>query len=355
MTMMQITIVVEPAPCTPPTFHWGAARCPRQRQSKCRSDRARVPTPSRSTFCCRLYRPQVFRASGKQETGGSVRCTAPMMVGQASLQQRPNDLPRLQLLGNWERRQGNTTQRRIQNWTFLPAPSPLSAHSTPWVGGGDLSAINGASTFPPPSHWDSFCGPAAILCAPPPTGRGQRSAKCVIATNASGWAEQPMNKPAAGENDRPAGTCSPPCVAPWWDHHCNCQDLHHLRCHDHHHNRLAPCPPPSATVDCCISPRQHSLLLDPSTLDDGDPSSSSSLCSLNPIAHCLLHCPPPTLSSARLRYHLPLSNHQCSCCLQKLQHNVRRCKAMTYFMQDDVKRLTWLVPLFNHAKGKEGG
>ncbi len=28
---------------------------------------------------------------------------------------------------------------------------------------------------------------------------------------------------------------------------------------------------------------------------------------------------------------------------------------MKYFMQDNVKRLTWLVPLFNNAKGKGGG
>jgi hypothetical protein len=41
---------------------------------------------------------------------------------------------------------------------------------------------------------------------------------------------------------------------------------------------------------------------------------------------------------------------------KKLQCNVGRCKAMKYFMQDNVKRLTWLVPLFvNDSKGKEGG
>ncbi len=31
------------------------------------------------------------------------------------------------------------------------------------------------------------------------------------------------------------------------------------------------------------------------------------------------------------------------------------CKAIYYFMQDNIKRLTWLVPLFNDAKWKEGG
>jgi hypothetical protein len=36
--------------------------------------------------------------------------------------------------------------------------------------------------------------------------------------------------------------------------------------------------------------------------------------------------------------------------LQKRQHNVGRYKAMKYFMQDDIKRLTWLASLFNNGK-----
>ncbi len=48
---------------------------------------------------------------------------------------------------------------------------------------------------------------------------------------------------------------------------------------------------------------------------------------------------------------MPLKD-DCSCCLQKLQRDVRWCKAMKYFMKEDVKRLTWLAPLFNDAKRK---
>jgi hypothetical protein len=33
--------------------------------------------------------------------------------------------------------------------------------------------------------------------------------------------------------------------------------------------------------------------------------------------------------------------------MQKRQHNVGHYKAMTYFIQDDIKRLTWSAPLFN--------
>ena len=33
--------------------------------------------------------------------------------------------------------------------------------------------------------------------------------------------------------------------------------------------------------------------------------------------------------------------------LQKRQHDVGRYETMKYFMQDDMKRLSWLVPLFN--------
>ncbi len=36
--------------------------------------------------------------------------------------------------------------------------------------------------------------------------------------------------------------------------------------------------------------------------------------------------------------------------LWKRQHNVGWFEAMKYFKQDDNKRLTWLVPLFNDAK-----
>ena len=36
--------------------------------------------------------------------------------------------------------------------------------------------------------------------------------------------------------------------------------------------------------------------------------------------------------------------------LQKRQRNVGRFEAMKYFKQDNNKRLTWLVPLFNDAK-----
>jgi hypothetical protein len=35
--------------------------------------------------------------------------------------------------------------------------------------------------------------------------------------------------------------------------------------------------------------------------------------------------------------------------------SVGQCKAMKYFIQDNVDRLTWLVPLFNGAKGKGEG
>ncbi len=141
--------------------------------------------------------------------------------------------------------------------------------------------------------------------------------------------------------------------------HCHHQGLCHLRCRDHHHNRLAPpfVPPHQpqlivvlllATPHCCWIPPPS---------DNGDPSfsSSSSLDPLNPIAYCLLHCPPPTLSPARLHCCLPSSNHWHSCCLQKLQHNVRRCKEMKYFIQDNIKRFTLLAPLYDNAKGKEGG
>ncbi len=33
--------------------------------------------------------------------------------------------------------------------------------------------------------------------------------------------------------------------------------------------------------------------------------------------------------------------------LRKRQHDVGRYEAMKYFMQDDVKRLSWVAPLFN--------
>ena len=36
--------------------------------------------------------------------------------------------------------------------------------------------------------------------------------------------------------------------------------------------------------------------------------------------------------------------------LRKRQHDVGRFEAMKYFKQDDNKRLTWSVPLFNDAK-----
>jgi hypothetical protein len=36
--------------------------------------------------------------------------------------------------------------------------------------------------------------------------------------------------------------------------------------------------------------------------------------------------------------------------LQKRQRNVGRFEAMKYFKQDDNKRLTWSVPIFNDAK-----
>ena len=41
--------------------------------------------------------------------------------------------------------------------------------------------------------------------------------------------------------------------------------------------------------------------------------------------------------------------------LQKRQRNVGWFEEMKYFKQDDVKRLTWLAPLFNHTKGKRVG
>ena len=36
--------------------------------------------------------------------------------------------------------------------------------------------------------------------------------------------------------------------------------------------------------------------------------------------------------------------------LQKKQRNVGHFEAMQYFMQDAIKRLTWLAPLFNNGK-----
>ena len=36
--------------------------------------------------------------------------------------------------------------------------------------------------------------------------------------------------------------------------------------------------------------------------------------------------------------------------LQKRQHNVGQYEAMKYFMQDDMKRLSWLASLFNDGK-----